>query len=228
MIQIITCLTGNSAPYAEHLKKNLLELAHDVKSIVGFSAIADDTFDDDTSWSICEVVPRKYPNASANHGQMLNRVIKHIHEKTTILVIADADVAVLQKDWDLMLRGVEISHKPLITPKFSGAAGVFFLAFPAEVYKLQAPDFMPGTEENGFLVKTAMMDTGWRLASTFREYYPTYLEYHDRRDDGSNLEYLYHTPDGMPFVSHMGASHKTDFDSERAQNWIKAIKNLQQ
>ena len=224
MIQIFTCLTGNSAPYAEHLKKNLLETARDVKDIVGFSAIADDTFKDNTSWSICEVVPRKYPNASANHGQMLNRVIKHIHEKTTVVVIADADVAVLQKDWDLILRVVETSHKPIITPKFSGAAGVFFLAFPVGPYKLQVPDFMPGTKENNFLVETNMMDTGWRLASTFRGYYPIYLEYHDRRSDGSNLEYLYHIPDGMPFVSHMGGSHKTDFKSERTQNWIKAVK----
>ena len=226
-IDIFTCLTGNSAPYAENLRASI-EKANSLCILpaeIFFHAIADDTFKDETTWEIHEVVPRKYPNGSANHGQMLNKIINHLPAEAETLIVADVDVAILHPMclWYLYNWAARL-FRAAITPKFSGASSVFFSAFDAKIFREVDPDFMPGTPENGHLTETAMMDTGYKLKEAFPGSY--FLEYHDMREDPSGLRYLYTTPlVWLPLVSHLGGSHKKDFESEAVQNWIQACNN---
>ena len=227
MIQVFTCLTGNSAPYAENLRENLST----ERRLIKFSAIADHTFQGKTTWDIKEVVPRIYPNGAANHGQMLNRITKHIDDDAKIIIIADVDIMVICKLWDEYIDYILSKHGAIISPKFSGASGPFFCVFPSWLYKAVSPDWMPGSKENGYLTETDQIDTGWRLEHEFKKYNPLYLKYADRLRDGSNLNYMYYIEDPIfkhdePFMSHMGGSNKHNFESEKAQNWINAIKNF--
>jgi hypothetical protein len=216
MIDIFTCLTGNSAPYAKHLKENLLETF----SFVRFHAIADDTFKGEADgWKIHEVVPRRFPNGSANHGHMLNRIINYIPKDSEIVVVADVDVAVLDIMWPHVLHEIHYkdNHDIAITKKFSGAASVYFTSFRADAFREANPDFRPGTKENGYQTKTVMMDTGYKLDSYFKN------PYWYRFNMTDTFRYLYSLEDNTPFITHMGASHKKDFESEDVQKWVDAI-----
>lgn len=216
MIQIFTCLTGNSREYALHLKENLLSTS---SSDMSFTALCDDTFTGYCpGWDIVDTVPRKYPNGAANHGQMLNKIRRHIKKNSSITVVADCDVAALRKGWDkLILSNMSDGYfDAMITPKFSGSPSVYFTALNSKRLKKGKPDFMPGTKHNGYLTDTPLVDTGWRLTEFFDRPYIYNYRWHPE------LRYLY-SYGSLRMFSHMGGSHKKTFDSQETQNWIKAI-----
>ncbi len=224
-IDIFTCLTENSLPYANFLYKNLIS-TYDNSDNLRFHAIADDKFIKSSKyWKIENIVNNSYTNASANHASMLNIIINYIPDDSDILIITDCDVAILQKNWNTTMKNLLNTYDVLIAPKFSGASAVFLLTFKTDIYKKVNPNFMPGTKQNGYKVTTAMLDTGYLLDEEFSLYNKFYYKYVENyQSNESFFSYGYLLNEKL-FLTHLSGSHKKPFQGSLSQNWIKNIKN---
>lgn len=233
MIQIFTCLTHNSVFYSEFLKKNLTENASNKDNLI-FSAIVDDKFIGETSWDIVEKV--KTPHklfvgyGAKNHSTMLNKIINNIDDKADIIVVCDCDVAVLKKDWDLIIINLHKKYDALITPKFSGKSSVYFTSITKNVFKEIIPDFRPGNEKNDYKVTTIYEDTGYKLEDQLKHKKMFFYDLegfngkeYKRKENNKNLHYLYKIGN-QNFITHFGGSHKKDFDSDDVKIWLNQIK----
>lgn len=236
MIQIFTCLTHNSSDYAIHLLNNLKSNASNPDNLI-FSAIADDKFDQPCEgWNIVDRVNTPYKLfkgfGAYNHSTMLNKIINYLDQRANIIIVCDCDVAILKKKWDLDIIKYHKKYDVLITPKFSGKSSVYFTSFNKKTYQEVIPDYTPGTEESGFKVNTIYVDTGYRVQDQLKNHKVLFYDLegfdginYEKNKNNPHLHYLY-LLGGKKMVTHFGASHKTEFESERVKMWIKSIKEV--
>lgn len=219
-IDIFTCLTSNSLSYANFLYENLIS-TYDKCDNLRFHAISDNTFSEKSEiWKIEETVKQSYIGASANHASMLNKIINYIPEDSDILIIADCDVAILQKNWNIIMKNMLETYDVLITPKFSGASAVFLITFKSKIFKKVNPNFMPGTIQNDYKVTTSILDTGHLLDDEFKLYEKFYYKYIEDFNEMFKYTYLI---DDSPFITHLSGSHKKLYSGAAVQIWIKNI-----
>lgn len=225
MIDVFTFLTNGSEGYARDLSAALRNRAEHPGRI-RLHLMRDATFNGSLHsihGYLHPAFPLPYPPGTgrngANHASLLNRVPDYIPDDSEVVIIADVDTMVLTDAWDTVLMRHLSYGVPVITPKFSGPPGPYFSAFEARSFRSLRPDWRPGCEANEWKCDSDMVDTGYRIA----KYFP-YAKYMDLDPDYS-MHYLYRL-EGLPFVSHMGASHKHPYGGQRCNDWRKLCDSI--
>ncbi|MDD3962365.1 MAG: hypothetical protein PHT77_10960 [Bacteroidales bacterium] len=241
-IDIFTCLTFNSGPYATHLKDNLESLKSN-KNTIRYWSIGNEVLNSlpADGWVHLGNVRHQAP-PSASHAAALNDIINHIPEDSDFVVIADCDIAILQKDWDELMirffRDVDI----ISTPKFCHVFSVYFTWFTAKSFRTIRPDFMPGnkttvsvawttvkTKEESVIYQLPVgarivQDTGWNVPRQIYKHGLKYklLPYYQDNNNMYHLIFNYLLNDKL-FVTHFSGSHKRGFDSPACIAWRNGV-----
>lgn len=185
-IEVFTFITRNSAAYAELLQKSMETLKsgrHNIKYKCIESINAERLPE---GWEHVDSVRQDMKHNCINHANALHRALLHV--KYSFVLFIDADMCMLQKNWDSILFN-ELNKASIWGTAFADDAlqynrfpNVFFFAFKSSVLKMVDLDFSPklrwGVEspvryritdpreatafnkDTGDIIKC---DTGWRL-----------------------------------------------------------------
>lgn len=199
-IDVFIAAGNNSTEYAVLLRKTMLDLSSGHFDLRFKCIINSDEFDCIDGWETVEV---SKPNHSIKsfkgigsymHGLQLNKISKYID--ADFVVIADADTAVLSKNWDATMTeflsrkkcaiaGVVASNK---NDRYRNFPQVIFLMSLGPLLKMINPDFLPSfKKKNRNVFETKIIrssdesvrwgypqgtsfrcDTGWRLPFEYR------------------------------------------------------------
>lgn len=225
MIDIYTCLTKGSHHYANFMGHTLQKTASG-KNQIRYFYFYDELCDSHpvNMKPVRQIIPPKKYISASRHGFMLNQLRKYINPDCDIVIVADCDIGILKKGWDEIVVNVLKEKRVFITPKFSGAASIYFTAFNAKDFVKRKIDFRPGTKKNGWKTDTIYHDTGYRITEYYDKGEVEWYKY-----EGRNKKYSYkYSYNGELIVSHLGASRKNDFYDKKVQTWIKNINNAVQ
>lgn len=240
-LDIFTCLTHNSVPYAQRLRENLLALQSGLHTLRFWALAAErdaDVIGFPEGWRTVFVRTDKMKpdilQPSINHSKLLNSLINHIPEDSDVVIISDCDMYVVKKWWDVEIcNRLFWGEKACIgTPKHDQSLRMFFTAFREDKYRILNPNFRPGqgkSYERGWVTtkdgRRVVADTGWRLEDELRAKGMRYEVMESQQQLHQPIPYLF-LIGGEPFVAHMGGSHKKEFTSESVQNWYIACETL--
>lgn len=200
VIEVFTCAGDNAPKYMQILKESMQSLASGEYDIRYKCIINSKQFTAINGWEVVEIddshhVPI-YTKASAsyNHGRQLNKISKYV--QGDLVLITDADVCVLQKNWDTYMseciekNRIAVGVNPSKHAKrFIGLPSIIFCMFNATVFQSLHVNFLPAfrVKLNGgkgfrrqsyFLdnklsrkyridrLRTVFCDTGWALGSS--------------------------------------------------------------
>lgn len=200
-IDIFVIAGDNSPEYAILLRRTMMDLASGEFQLNFKCIVNSDDFDVINGWETVEITrPNRQMKhfkgiGSYRHGMQLNKI--HQYVNSDYVLIADADTAVLAREWDktmtYLLRkqcaivGVESSKNNDRYLRFPCA--IFFMS-PASIFKDIKPDFLPAFKTSKGMMghfqtksiftmndqrkwkypyrTTFRCDTGWRLPFEFR------------------------------------------------------------
>jgi len=245
IVDIYTCLAANSKPYATHLYY-ILELLKSGENHIRYWTIGNDKFKSTpiNNWTHLGNVNTDLP-PSASHASALNSIIDNIPGNSDFIIVADCDVAVLQKNWDNTMIAQMDKFDCVGTPKFCHVLSVYFTMFKTAVFRDIVPNFMPGNintrsvpwhtiedqiEADYYMMEVGdriVQDTGWRIPRQLREkgYNYKMIEYVQDDTNALGLLFTYYL-DGVIFVSHMSGSYKTDHGDMRCALWRQGVKSF--
>ena len=240
IIHFFTCLTDNSAKYADNLYDNLQKVTSN-KYRKKFTAIyKHGTINEFTkNWENRELY-FDYINFSPQsngfkHSQLLNQIRNIVPSNSDYIVICDCDVMVLMKNWDnIIIKYLE--DKPNVvsvsTPKFCGVFSVYFTVFNGWFFRKYKLDFSNGinsfynaiwhkidSPQDAICYKKKIgdkivLDTGNRIAKQI-----TNIGYKYKLTGVINNNEFYWGK--KYYVSHLGGSWKKSFNADIVQDWIK-------
>lgn len=237
IIDIYTCLAGNSAPYADMLRKNMTSLQsgrHTLRFHAMISANDAETVGIPNGWGIIPVnlkkcYPKNISTPAVNHAKLLNSIEHVIPDDSDMVVISDCDMFVYPHGWDEYLYRETREVDCIGTTKHDGSLRMFLIAFPTFVYLTLQPDFLPGVDKTyscPWIVtkhyNRVVADTGWMLEELLLENEKKYQKFAYLSDGITGADYIYKN---QLFCSHLGGSHKKDFKSDMVQKWYEECKN---
>jgi hypothetical protein len=188
--------------------------------------------------------PTRNSHRTMAHGIALNMCTSHI--KSSRVIYADCDVALLHKDWDSIVMQ-ELDTYDCFGADFAGTRrryrrfpGLFFFCFGSHILKNVELDFTPLMKNNyqvefikttertaefigwrqGQMVKC---DTGWRIAADVQE-----AGYTGHVMIGTTTSYPNHGHkwqyNGHPFLIHMGNCSQSNPD--KFQQWVSVVEGM--
>ena len=221
-IDVFTCLSANSVPYANVLLENLRHKSSGYNSIRFYAILTEPNKTEDIdkldpAFNIC-YIPEMPDNTkgSERHAAGLNSIVKYIPHDSEMIVVADCDIIMLQDKWDQWFSIMHKTYTVVGTEKHDHTLRMFFMSiFPAWDYEYMGFDYSgsgsewhtPTDKECKDIYKIPsgsriVRDTGWKLSSQIVK-------------AGKKFHKLPVTNDGHEYgvLYHIGGSHKKYFRS---------------
>jgi len=253
-IGVFTCLSRNTARFAEFMRKTMIALASGEHEL-SFNAIAH------KRWTTCKAkgwsdaarsATSRHP--SLNHAKSLNCIPSLCQAAGDICVICDVDTAVLTKDWDRILVEELRNDSKIVgatyekkSDRYKGFPSILFMATRSDDLFALDPDFSPRlkTKEDGRLGCTAYYpqneteakwlgiemgrkirgETGWRLPLIFGEAGMRSTTFlYQPRPRFAKGVYHCWRYNGDPVVAHLSRSSQKGIRSKASQNWMNGIR----
>jgi hypothetical protein len=179
-IEIFTCISRGSSPYALLLKKSLETFKSKKHNLIYKFIESNNNGIVPTGWDMmCSL--KDSGHNSLNHGIALNQIKNYVETDTDIIIIMDADIVVLYPDWDDIIAQLLCQYLFVSWPRArTKYAGIFLFACSnnelfnkidftpkVELPKESVCRYTLSKEESGYYNnKTGHIvkcDTGWRI-----------------------------------------------------------------
>ena len=158
VIEVFTCAGDRANEYMPVLQNSMQKFASGKYEIKYKCIINTKQFREVPGWEVVEIdednssSPHPKAAGSYNHGRQLNKIHKYVTGE--LLVIADADTCVMQKDWDSIMAkhivdktvayGVNSSKN---NKRFLGSPCIIFCMFNSKIFCNMKTNFLPMFKE---------------------------------------------------------------------------------